>query len=170
MKRTVYFLMFIFFILSSCKTQKIITSEEDLNGIFDIKWGDSVSTAAEILNNKKNISIEYISDEVIHVNGNIMGYNGNIDLYFFDDIFLTAQISYFLSKNEYYKFIKSIINKYGEPETTAKDSKYYIWTFKNNCTLTLNLHQANHNIVLLYFNRMLYFETLGKMNGEILWK
>ena len=154
-KYVFYSVLFVFIISCSALAQN------NLDGFFDIKWGETVSRASNILENK-NCSVWTANDKVVLANGIFAGYEGSITLRFNEGKFYNGEVNYDDKTTEldYKQFIDNLKEKYGEPN--IKDNigenrfgeryKYSVWEFKNNCIITLTYY-FNLGITIDYENK-----------------
>jgi hypothetical protein len=165
MNKKIIYLVIILSIFASCsKTSKDIVpedivSKENLDGFLDIKWGDSLTDAIEVLkNNNINISV-FDNTNILHIydaydgfkaEGEFLGYNSDLWVNFLENKFYRVSVCYYDKKNkyEYQEFINILTEKYGKPNTKKRYYPYNIWVFENNRYLVATLDTY---ITLMYY-------------------
>jgi hypothetical protein len=137
---------------------EIKQTDIQLEGFFEIKWGDSVENACKILRNK-NVRLSGISNEMVIAEGHFAGYKGSFALFFYRNQFYSGNIGYYENKDEkiYHEFVNNLKEKYGEPDFTDNtgDYKMTIWRFVNGCKITASF---SDHLYLSYGNEKLINE------------
>jgi len=138
--------------------QEISQTEIFLEGFFDIKWGDSVTSACNILRNK-DVQITDISNKMVIAKGNFAGYKCYFALYFYRNQFYSGNVGFLDKKEEsiYREFVSNLKKKYGEPDyvNDTDDYKTTEWRFVNGCKISA---QFSNDFHLSYGNEKLIEE------------
>jgi len=151
---------------------KNIPPKGNLEGFNDIKWGDSISVATNILKEKK-FKIISTSDEQLVTRGNFAGSDASIILFFYKDKFYFVGITYYNKMYyEYSNLIDMLKEKYGEPNfvDNENDRKSSSWEFENNAEIVIDFFSSEYgtSISLLYNNIIMHEEKKKADRNDII--
>ncbi|MCL2805264.1 MAG: hypothetical protein FWD26_04935 [Treponema sp.] len=149
-------------VLTGCETKPI---KMDLDGFFDITWGENISTAASILREKEFIM--HLTENSITAYGIFMDEEVWLDLLFYNDRFYIVYIS-FKNKSKlfekYNKINDLLTEKYGEPSFISKNNPRIpplfstTWEFHNNCTISNYFYPELNSSDITYVNNTIFNE------------
>jgi len=150
-----------YIILTGCVTKPI---KMDLDGFFDIKWGENIYTAASILSEKEFRM--HIDEYGIYADGIFMNEEVWLHLLFYNDRFYIASISFKNKSNlfEMYNKINDLLaEKYGKPSYLSKDrpgisTVSASWHFNNNCTIRTSFFPELNSMDFTYKNNTIFNE------------
>jgi hypothetical protein len=155
MKKTIVTALIALVLAAGCK------SRGNLDGFLDIPWGESIETAARVLE-EKGYSWEIDGDD-IDAEGKFAGFDAEISLSFFEGKFYSGKAEFPSKKSEkdYNEYVSLVTGKYGKSFDTGKyvlkmDDKSKLvlrdttWHFDNNASITVHSAMSASGVRVVY--------------------
>jgi hypothetical protein len=127
------------------KSAEAVSLRGNLDGFLDIKWGESMKNAANILDEKGYIYIP--RDDIIAAIGKFADQDVELALDFFEDQFYSGSITFRSKKSEsdYDEYVSIVTERYGNPSNVSTNIfPMTTWEFDNNCYIDVFLLSRLH--------------------------